>query len=253
MERIADEGMLVVWLRQLQDGGATHGECLLTSSFAARMTDVQLRARMDLMLHRTQRRAFQLRRLRDGTLHLGLTLTLRDGIRLAWAAEHGLPLSAREHSALRIALEMLDGVNILPDEAARFRLLFDRLARHARYEDYRPGDEARASVVSACGALMDGRANCQGFADAYWLLCTLAGLTADYQPGYAGGGTHLWNVIRIGDVWYAADVSRASRLLRTEGQAATARTFCMDVQACSDLGLRWDPVLATHDISVVGD
>ena len=246
VERIADETALAAWLHQLQACGAPHGECLLTAPFAARMPDARLRDCMDLMLHRTQRRAFQLRRQRDGTLHLGVTLTLRDGIRLARAAELGLPLSAREQSSLAIAKEMAREALALPDETARFRHLFDRLARHAQYENYRHGDAARASVVSACGALVDGYANCQGFADAYWLLCTLAGLTADYQTGHAGHGTHLWNLIRLGESWYAADVSRASRLLRTEGEAAMARAFARDEPAACALGLRRSPWMALH-------
>ena len=246
MERIADEAALVSWVRQLQDAAVPHGECLLTVPFAARMSDAQLRTRLDLMLHRTQRRAFQLRRRRDGTLHLGITLSLRDGIRMARTSAAELP--TREQWALAIAREMADSALALPDEAARFRYLFDCLAMRVRYLDHRPGDAARANVVSACGALVDGRANCQGFADAYWLLCTLAGLEADYQLGYAGSSAHAWNLIRIGEAWYAADVSRASRLLRTEGEGAMDRAFAMDISAARALGLRWEAGLETHVI-----
>jgi len=250
MQQITTDAELAGWLRQVQAGGEWHAECMLSSACAARLPDVRLRALADLALSRMQRRAYQLRRLRSGALHLGVTMTLRDGIRLVEALRQGRTecLTPHERTALDRAQEMAAAAREIPGEEERFRWLFRRLAEDVTYENHQPGSKAYPSVVSACGALTQGRANCQGFADAYWLVCTLAGLKADYQAGCSGRGTHLWNLICIGGCWYGADVSRASRLLRTEGEAAMDCAFRMDDAACRALGLRWDPWMETQQI-----
>jgi len=59
---------------------------------------------------------------------------------------------------------------------------------------------------TAIGALLNGLCDCDGFADAMYLLGNLAGLEINYQLGYTkDGGEHMWNVVRIDGNWYFTD------------------------------------------------
>jgi hypothetical protein len=61
------------------------------------------------------------------------------------------------------------------------------------------------------GALIDGRAVCQGYAQAYRLLLHLAGIESIIVTGRAGGEYHAWNLVNYGSQdfprWYHVDVT----------------------------------------------
>lgn len=59
----------------------------------------------------------------------------------------------------------------------------------------------------AAGALLNGLAKCSGFADAFYLLCTLSGLNVRKVPGIADGVAHEWNAIELDYLWYFVDVT----------------------------------------------
>ena len=64
---------------------------------------------------------------------------------------------------------------------------------------------------SAIGAILSGRANCDGYSDAFYLLGTLAGLKVRYQHGAVyddePGATHLWNLLELDGSWQIVDVT----------------------------------------------
>lgn len=89
------------------------------------------------------------------------------------------------------------------------RGLHDELVRRVTYESSEMyfGD----SRDTAVGALLNGLAECDGYADAYYLLCSIAGLQAGYQHGLSADGDgwigHLWNVVCVDGLWYHTDVT----------------------------------------------
>ena len=56
-----------------------------------------------------------------------------------------------------------------------------------------------ARFKTATGALLDGKANCQGYSDAFYMLCTMCGFNVDKVSGYGNGELHIWNTINFGD------------------------------------------------------
>ena len=58
-------------------------------------------------------------------------------------------------------------------------------------------DDEADDCQDAYGALIGGRAHCMGYSDAFYLLGTLAGLDVNYISGYAYGGGHAWNTVRL--------------------------------------------------------
>lgn len=246
MEQIGNERALAEWLYAAQTGRQRQAACLLDGALAARRSDQQLRTAADMMLCMTQARTVQLRRQRDGSARLDVTLTLREGIRLAEAAAKGTAdwLSAREQQALAAAQRIVREAGA-GSEAERLRRLFLWTAEHVTYVNLAPGQKGYAELTCASGALLTGRANCQGFADAYRLLCALGGLRAGYLCGWSGKGIHLLNFVEADGRRYAADASRASRLLRQGSDLWAA--FMLNAAGCAALGLRWPEWMNTEE------
>lgn len=66
---------------------------------------------------------------------------------------------------------------------------------------------------SAVGALIDGAAVCEGYAEAFDLLCYLSDIPClqitgtAYSSAQAGSGYHSWNKVQLGGAWYNIDVT----------------------------------------------
>ena len=56
---------------------------------------------------------------------------------------------------------------------------------------------------------MEGKANCQGYADLFFLLGTIAGYQIDYLSGWVNTkeGAHIWNTIYLNRKFYLVDVT----------------------------------------------
>lgn len=59
---------------------------------------------------------------------------------------------------------------------------------------------------TAYGALVEGRALCQGYSYAFAELCDRAGIENTFVTGYAGE-EHMWNMVKLGGSWYHIDLT----------------------------------------------
>ncbi|HOV40675.1 MAG TPA: transglutaminase domain-containing protein [Oscillospiraceae bacterium] len=59
---------------------------------------------------------------------------------------------------------------------------------------------------TAYGALVNGRALCQGYSHAMALLCNKVGIENAFVTGYAKED-HMWNMVKLNGVWYNIDVT----------------------------------------------
>ena len=88
--------------------------------------------------------------------------------------------------------------------------LHDWLCARVDYEspdmDIRRNDYIQLRELTCVGAMLDGIANCQGYADSFYLLGNMAGLEVGRVLGDTGGG-HIWNTIRLDDQLYIVDVT----------------------------------------------
>jgi hypothetical protein len=70
---------------------------------------------------------------------------------------------------------------------------------------------------SAYGALVDGKAQCEGYAFAFSLLCDKAGVENIVVTGKnAQGDTHAWNKVRLESGWYNVDCTWDDPVLKRE-------------------------------------
>ncbi len=60
---------------------------------------------------------------------------------------------------------------------------------------------------TAFGALVNGKAVCEGYSRAMQLLCKSAGINCSLIKGIADEQSHMWNVVEISGEWYELDVT----------------------------------------------
>jgi|GEM_PF-7128089 len=91
-------------------------------------------------------------------------------------------------------------------QAARARALHDLLIAAVEYD---LSESERAHTAS--GALVDRLAVCDGYSDAYMLLCRMAGIRCVRISGTAssenGAGEHAWNRAYVNGAWQSVDVT----------------------------------------------
>ena len=72
-------------------------------------------------------------------------------------------------------------------------------------------DMGNRALFTAEGALVNKLAVCQGYAEAFSLLCYKAGIQTEMVYGTAQSGSnresHAWNLVRVDGVWYQMDVT----------------------------------------------
>ena len=73
---------------------------------------------------------------------------------------------------------------------------------------YLTGDMShQPHFVTAYGVLVEGKANCQGYTDAFYMLGRMMGWNVGRMSGTAGGGGHAWNWIEINGKKYFVDAT----------------------------------------------
>ena len=64
------------------------------------------------------------------------------------------------------------------------------------------------SAHDAYGALIEGRAVCQGYSDAVKLICDYYNIPCVCISGTSGNAGHMWNAIQMEDgIWYLMDLT----------------------------------------------
>ena len=83
----------------------------------------------------------------------------------------------------------------------KIKYIHDYIVLNCTYDTQAPNSQ------SAYGALIDGKAVCEGYAKAMAYLCNKAGIECMLVTGYAGGDAHMWNLVKYNGNWYHTDVT----------------------------------------------
>ena len=79
---------------------------------------------------------------------------------------------------------------------------------NCRYDDAAAeNNDVQGNENDAYGALVDGKAVCEGYARAFQLLCNKANIDSVLLSGIADSDNHAWNGVKIGGDWYQIDVT----------------------------------------------
>lgn len=111
------------------------------------------------------------------------------------------------------AAKLLPKVEAAADRIAQGALKQDNLFESVKYihdelidmTDYTlTGGEY---IRDADGALLNGKALCEGYSKAFAYVCQLIGIEANCVIGTASGGAHMWNFVKLDGEWYHMDVT----------------------------------------------
>ena len=137
------------------------------------------------------------------------------GVRIlhAYRNDRIASLDSREKAALAEALRIVSMARGTALE--KERMIHDALCERITYFT---DDEAYDEKDCAVGALLNGLADCDGYSDAFYLCCNLAGIPTLHQVGNVdpslfyevpdwAGGAHMWNLVQLDGVWVGVDVT----------------------------------------------
>lgn len=96
--------------------------------------------------------------------------------------------------------KILAGISDSMSEFEKELLIHDRLVEHITY-----GDSANAHNLY--GALVEGVAVCEGYAEAFQYLLSCVGIQSHVAVGSGYGQAHGWNLVRIDGAYYYVDVT----------------------------------------------
>ncbi len=114
-------------------------------------------------------------------------------------------LPARYQLALRKAQQIVvDVCSRYGSDYERAVALHDYIALNTRYES-QLGIEAQADASTRL--LLDGIAVCDGYAHAYGMMLSMAGIDNRFVVGTGDGVEHIWNMARLNGKWVHIDVT----------------------------------------------
>lgn len=93
----------------------------------------------------------------------------------------------------------------------KVKAIHDFICQNNAYDYANLGNDAYVTKFSAFGALIDGASVAQGYANLFYRMCLEAGVDARIVGGTADNGEgeapHVWNIARIGGIYYFVDVT----------------------------------------------
>ena len=162
-------------------------------------------------------------------------------------------LSPSEKEALDIAVKMVEEAkSIAQSELELELLLHDMMVSRMEYDNSFGTDvvdiRSPHRHLTAVGALVDGAANCQGYADGFYVLCTMAG----FEVGKIIVNTtdvpdHIANIIKLDGKWYVVDATFND----TVGDVRPHFIFNAGRDMCVDYS--WNTLREDHPLASMSD
>ncbi len=114
--------------------------------------------------------------------------------------------NAAQTQALNAELEarvsqILGGITSDMNEFDKIKYIHDTIIKNCTY------DENATNAYSAYGALVEGRAVCEGYSKAMAMLCNRIGIECVIVTGKGGNQEHMWNMLKYNGNWYHMDVT----------------------------------------------
>lgn len=125
-------------------------------------------------------------------------------------------LSADERKEMSQELEskitrIMRGINIAMGDYEKELYFHDYLVENCIYDSAATSDDEHINAYTAYGALIEGKAVCEGYARAMQILLTRAGVESYLVIGTAVQNgvneSHMWNAVKVGSDWYHLDVT----------------------------------------------
>ncbi len=152
-----------------------------------------------------------------------------DRIAKAYLSGDTSALRADEKATLAEAEKIVNAAKAQADSEYELELLLhDAIAESVTYINPStdiPDVNNPPRHLTAVGALLDKKANCQGYGDAFYLLATMAGFTVGRMSAFNSDGWHLVNTILLDNKWYVVDVTFDDTVVYSDGVQPSYRLF----------------------------
>lgn len=127
-------------------------------------------------------------------------MTFYPGTKVAYAYLTGNTsiLNGEERQLYKIAVEIVNEANRRPTTLLKEHYIHEKITELVTYHNVKSNDKTPRHC-NAIGALIDGRANCQGYTDSFYMLCRMLNFDVGKMSGVANKQPHVWNTINFGD------------------------------------------------------
>lgn len=133
------------------------------------------------------------------------------------------------------------------------RYLHDWLCDNITYDDYTrevTDENNPPRNLTAVGALLDGRANCQGYSDGFYTLASIAGFEVGRISVASPDDYHMTNTICLDGSWYIVDATYDDSEINGES-VTTYKLFNAGEDMCCEYS--WGDEMEYNPISEVSD
>ena len=114
-------------------------------------------------------------------------------------------LTDAEKKIYDAAIPIVDAAKKISKPLERERYLHDVICERTTY--YNNADKLdMPNFVTAAGVFLDGKANCQGYSDAFYMLGRMCGLNVGRVLGILKDDLHVWNTIEFDGQVYSVDL-----------------------------------------------
>lgn len=140
--------------------------------------------------------------------NLQLELELSDNYYIYRNYMYGDPIPERisgaEELVLKVRIALAECLRPGMTDYEKELAIYEYILTHCTYGFL---EEDVDDSYNVYGALLKGKAVCNGYAQTFMLLTSCAGLETQMIYGDAGGESHAWNCIKLDDEWYMVDVT----------------------------------------------
>lgn len=109
----------------------------------------------------------------------------------------------------------------------KVKAIHDYIIKQVTYDD-------SLTKYTAYDALVNKSAVCEGYAAAAYRMFTDAGLDSKILSGEAGGGSHVWNMVKVNGKWYNIDLTWDDTETASGKQVISYDYFLKNAKAFSD-------------------
>ena len=116
--------------------------------------------------------------------------------------------------------EVMDELDVWPmSDYMKYRTIYQYVTEHVSYDydayqaylDQHGSAAGHETAYTAYGALVEGKAVCQGYSALFYAMCRYAGIPVLIATGQATGSAgyenHAWNMIQLDGLWYQVDAT----------------------------------------------
>ncbi len=147
-----------------------------------------------------------LRRVNAEVLLVSFDLEVSDNYYVYQKLVHNKEIENNQPAEL-LALKVQEVINECQAETDYEKVVkyHDYVVSHTEY-GFLTGEDERLSYTAA-GALLRGKAVCNGYAEALELLLLCSGVETQMVVGTTDEGNHAWNMVKLEDSWYHIDAT----------------------------------------------